>query len=60
MCVCVITMAVTFKSMPLDNFQNCFGVVAGIDDDGFVRLRISDNVAIALQHADRKDFVDEF
>ena len=33
-------------------------VVAGIDDDGFVRRFIAQDGAVALQHADGEDFVD--
>ncbi len=46
-----------FQMMALENFENFFGVVSGIDDDGVVRFRVSDDVAIALQHADGKNFV---
>jgi hypothetical protein len=46
--------------MALDDFQDSAGIVTGIDHDGFAGLRIADDVAIALQHADREDFVNEF
>ena len=48
------------QMVPLDYVQNFAGIVSGIDHDGFAGLRIADNVAVALQHADRKNFVDEF
>jgi hypothetical protein len=48
------------QMMPLDNFQDSCGIVARIDDDRFAGPRVTDNVAIALQHADREDFVNEF
>src|SRR6266849_1347769 len=43
--------------MALDDFQNSLGVIAWVDDHGLARFGISDDVAIALQHADREDFV---
>jgi hypothetical protein len=46
--------------MALDDFQDPAGFVAGIDDDRFAGLGIAYNVAIALQHADREDFVNKF
>src|SRR5882672_12594266 len=49
-----------FQMIPLDNFQDSAGIVPRIDDDRFKRFWITDNVAIALQHANRKDFVNEF
>ncbi len=49
-----------FQMMTLDNFQDSDSIVAGIDDDCFARLQVADNVAIALEHADWKDFVNEF
>jgi hypothetical protein len=49
-----------FEVVPLDHFQNAGGIVAGIDDDRFPRPGVTDNMAIALQHADRKDFVNQF
>src|SRR5260221_7327576 len=45
--------------MALDDFENSVGIVAGVDNDGLVRFRISHDVAIALQHANREDFVNE-
>jgi hypothetical protein len=48
------------QMMPLDNFQDSAGIVAGIDDNRFAGLRVANNMAIALQHSDRKDFVNEF
>jgi hypothetical protein len=49
-----------FQTMPLDDLQNSFSIVARIDDDCFARARIAQDVAIALQHADGQDFMDEF
>src|ERR1700688_3441337 len=48
-----------FQMMSLDHFQDTRRVVARIDDDCFAGLWISDDMAIALQHADGKDFVNE-
>ena len=48
------------QMMPLDHFQDSRRIVARIDDDRFAGLRIADDVAIALQHADRKNFVNQF
>jgi hypothetical protein len=48
------------QMMLSDHFQDSAGIVARIDNDRFARQRVTDNVAIALQHADRKDFVNEF
>ncbi len=45
-----------FQSVARDYFQNCFHVVAGIDDDGFARNRIADYVAVALQHSQPEEF----
>lgn len=42
------------------DLQNPIGFIPGIDNEGFSRLRIADDRAIALQHADRQDFVDDF
>ena len=37
--------------------QNLLGIGPRIDDYSFKRFRIADDVAIALQHPDRKNFV---
>jgi hypothetical protein len=38
--------------------EDFFDVVAGVDDHGFVRGLVADDGAVALQWADREDFVD--
>jgi hypothetical protein len=37
-----------------------FGVIARIDYQSVARFRIADNMAIALQHPDGEDFMNEF
>ncbi len=49
-----------FQMMPVNYFQDSGGIVARVDDDCFAGLRVADDVAIALQHADRENFVNEF
>jgi len=46
------------QSVALQDVENAGDVRAGIDDDGFVRQFIANDGAIALQRADREDFVD--
>jgi hypothetical protein len=41
----------------LDDAQNLLGVGARIDNYSVERFRIADDVAITLQHPDRKNFV---
>jgi len=43
-----------------DDIEDPLGVVAGIDYQSLARSWVADNMTIALQHSDRKDFVDEF
>ena len=45
------------QSVPPQHTENFVDVVAGIDDDGFLGLLVSENRAIALQHPDAKDFM---
>ena len=49
-----------FEAMVLDDLEDPLRFIARIDDDGFVSYGIADDVAIALQHADGKNFVNEF
>jgi hypothetical protein len=49
-----------FQPIPLDYLQNSFCIVARVDDDCFACAWISQDVAIALQHANGQDFMDEF
>ena len=46
--------------VPVNHFQDSGGIVARVDDDCFTGLRVADDVAVALQHADGENFVDEF
>ena len=46
--------------MALNDLQDSFGVVARIDHDSVARVRVADNVAIALQHANGKDLMNKF
>ncbi len=48
-----------FQMMAGDYFQYSRRVVARIDYDGLAGLRVSYDVAIALQHSYGKDFVDQ-
>ena len=48
-----------FQVKAIYDFHDPFGVSAGIDHDCCVRVRVAYNVAIALQHADGKYFMDE-
>jgi len=41
------------------DFENSPGIVARVDDNSVARFGVSDNVAIAPQHANGEDFVDE-
>ena len=43
----------------MDDAQNLLGVGTRIDDYGFERFRIANDVAIALQHSDGKNLVDD-
>lgn len=43
-----------------DDFEDAIDLVARVDDDGFARLWVAKDRAIALQHADGNDFVNEF
>src|ERR1700739_1045576 len=45
--------------VPLNHVQNSAVIFTGIDDDRLASLRVTDDWAIALQHSDRKDFVDQ-
>jgi hypothetical protein len=49
-----------FQLVPFDHFQNPRCIIARIDDDCFSGLGIAQNVTVALQHANRQDFMDEF
>jgi hypothetical protein len=40
------------------NGQDLIDLVSGVDDYGFAALLVTKNGAIALQDADRQDFVD--
>ena len=40
-----------------EDLQDLGNVVAGIDNDGFARLLVAENGAVALQHSDRQNFV---
>ena len=53
-------MAGNAQFVPLDDIENTRGIVARINHQSFVCLRIADNVAIALQHSHRQDFVNQF
>ena len=55
-----MTMAVNVNLMAMNDLQDSLGVIAGIDDQSFARFWVADNVAIALQHSDRQDFVNDF
>ena len=43
-----------------DDVEDPLGVVPGINNQSLVRFWIADNMAIALQHSNRENFVDEF
>src|SRR5579871_3316043 len=45
--------------MLFDQRENAPSVIAGIDDDRFAGFLVANDMAVALQHANRKDFVDE-
>jgi len=47
------------KAVPTQQFQNAGHLVAGVNHQGFSSKRISNDRAIALQHADRNGDVDE-
>jgi len=44
----------------MDDLKDPLGVVARIDHQGVASFWIANNVAIALQHSNRKYFVNEF
>src|ERR1700722_17307792 len=46
--------------MPAQNFEDAVHFIAGIHDDCFFSSGIAEDRAIALQHPDRDDFVDQF
>ncbi len=43
----------------IENLDDALHLIARIDDDRFMRLRIAKNRAIALQHADGNNFVNQ-
>jgi hypothetical protein len=40
-----------------EDFQDLGDVVAGIDNDGCVRLLVAEDGAVALEHSDRQNFM---
>ena len=50
-------MAFTFSPWPPQNLENALDLVAGVDHHGFARLLVAEDGAVALQQADRQNFV---
>src|SRR5271170_4871484 len=48
------------ETVTLEPFEDALDLVARIDHQRLARLRIAQNRAVALQHADRKDLVNQF
>ena len=46
-----------FQVMLADEGEHVLNIVSGIDDHRFARDFVADDRAVALQRADRKDFV---
>ena len=49
-----------FQVMAVEDFEYSFRVIARIDHDSVARVRVADDVAIALQHAHGQNFVNQF
>jgi hypothetical protein len=47
------------QRVALENFQNSIDFFARVDDDGFAGRFVADDRAVAAEHADGDDFVDQ-
>ncbi len=56
----MITIALHTQRVLLQNRQDVVDVIARIDHNGFVRLLVAEDRAIALQHPHRQNFMDHF
>ncbi len=48
-----------FQVVAREDFEDALDFVAGIDDQGFMRFGIAHDRAVALEHANGEDFVDQ-